>query len=223
VNTNRISNERQHNDNMIAVANAGRLSDCRHQLVDVYSGIELQHSDFVIEQIELYRTLSVHLDAIEQTRWIKASIVSDKATSVLRTAVLSGRLPVWRVHNAQEVLLTPLLLDNNNIKYGIFKSYHRPEPDMQGAYLWVKDRDWRKFLASVTPQKDGIAGRPNLTDEAVQLHESRCSTGQAISPLSKEAKAIHSILAELHKDDPNWRLKSDSIAKALRNHAKCQK
>ena len=134
MNTNRISNERQHNDNMIAVANAGRLADCRHQLVGVYSDIELQTSDSLVEQFELYRTLSVHLDATEQTRWIKASIMSDKATSVLRTAILSGRLPVWRVHNAQEVLLTPLLLDNDNIKYGIFKSYHRPEPDMQGAY-----------------------------------------------------------------------------------------
>jgi hypothetical protein len=220
VNANRISNERQHNDNMIAVTNAARLSDCHRQLVDNYDSVELQSSDYVTGQIELYRTLSAHLDPKERARWIKASIMSDKALSSLQTAILAGKLSVWRVHNAQEVSLTPLHLDKQNIQYGIYKSYQHPAPDMQGAYLWVKVSDWRTFLAAVTPQQTRFPGRPNQRNQALQLHETRLQDGTANSTVAKEARAIHSIMVERHKDDPDWSYAPESIAKALREHKK---
>lgn len=214
---NRVGNERQQNDNMIAVKHAVRLSDCHFQLAHNYADLEMQPSDYVTAQMEMYRNISAHLAPDERARWIKASIMSDKSTSNLRHAINSGRLPIWRIHNAQEVSLTPILLDNGNINYGIYKAFQHPEPDMQGAYLWVKENDWQIFLAAVTPQRPRHAGRPNKRNEALQLHESRVHHGNADPITAGEARAIHAMLAERHKGDPNWSYAVESIAKALRD------
>jgi hypothetical protein len=151
LNANRISNERQHNDNMIAVENAILLSDCRRGLFDIFMSTDLHPSDFVEAQIHCYQSLSAHLDPDEQVRWMKASIMSDKATDHIRSAISLGRLPVWRIHNVKEVSLTPLLLDHGNIIYGIYKSYQNPAPEMQGAHLWIKNDDWLKYVSAVAP------------------------------------------------------------------------
>lgn len=72
---------------MIAVINAVRLSDCYLELARIYEAMELKSSDSVVEQMELYRRMSGHLESNEQVRWIKANIMSDKAITSLRNAV----------------------------------------------------------------------------------------------------------------------------------------
>lgn len=57
-------------------------------------------------------------------------------------------LTLWRTHCGKEVQITAERLIPQDIQYGIYKSIERPEPDMQGARLWVKDTDWELFLVN---------------------------------------------------------------------------
>lgn len=91
---------------------------------------------------------------------------------------------------------------------------------MQGAYLWVKDRDWRIFLAAVAPPNTLNPGRPNKRNEALELHKIRMQNGRANPVATREAREIHSILVERYKSDPDWSYDVESIAKALRDYKK---
>lgn len=150
----RIGNTRQQNDNLIAVRNAKRLGECCQELTGFFEQTELQPTDYVPLQMATYRSMTrAGPDNPEGEAWIKSCIMSDKSVETLRRAIESGNFTIWRVHEAQEVPIAPIRLnDNNIIKYGIFIECNYPKPDMDGAYLWVKLSDWRSFLAPiVTP------------------------------------------------------------------------
>ena len=145
--TSKIGTARQQDDNKIAVVNAKSLAECWQELSAIFEQTELQSADYQPEQLATYRAMRAEPDDPDAQAWIKSCIMADKANDALRVAFHHGELPLWRVHDAREVPVAPDVLDRNNVKYGIFKTYERPEPDMQGARLWVKRPDWEVFLA----------------------------------------------------------------------------
>jgi hypothetical protein len=149
--------------------------------------------------------------------------MSAKATNLLQSAIECGRLTLWRVHNGSEVQLTPERLLTNDIKYGVYKPYERPEPDMYGARLWVKADNWIAFLTRLKGPAARNAGRPNQRDEAIALHLERLAAGQACAGKGQEAKAIRALLAEKHNGEEDWSYSIDSIQRAIREHVSSNK
>ena len=147
MNKSKIGNARQQDDNRIAVLNAKNLAECHQELSAIFSQAELQSADYQPAQIATYRSMRADPDSLDAQAWIKTCVMDDKATDTLREAIAQGCLPIWQIHDARETLMARAILDPNNVKYGIFKTYERPEPDMQGAKLWVKLPDWESFLA----------------------------------------------------------------------------
>lgn len=70
--------------------------------------VELSPSDYVAEQMDMYRALRGGADTPEAHQSIKACIMQDKATRALQSAIAQGVLQIWRVHEAREVLLAPV-------------------------------------------------------------------------------------------------------------------
>jgi hypothetical protein len=214
---NKIGNARQQDDNRIAVQNAKGLGTCCQELAAFFTTQELQQGDFVSEQMAAYQAMVTQrtqgwvdvpsepmaLDSFDQESQdrIKRFIMSDKAVRRLRAAIIEGELPIWRIHDAREVMVTPQRLDPGNIQYGVFKTFERPEPDMQGALLWVKITDWEKYLASYTTavprfteteRKDWIRNCSNMAGDAAYKkykHEPRFD-GTKQAEFRKEWTAI---------------------------------
>lgn len=153
-----IGNARQQNDNFIGVTSALGLGECHRQLVDVFIARDLLPTDYSPEQIAYYEALATREDGSIDGEAVKANIILHKAIALLHNAIADAQLRVWRIHDAREVALAPLRLDEGNIRYGIFKTNERPEPDMQGAKLWVKKADWGAFLASLAEFLDTKIG-----------------------------------------------------------------
>lgn len=140
-----IGNARQQDDNRIAVRDAKSLAECWQELCSIFTRANLQSADPT--QLANYRAMRADPDSPDSQAWIKSCIIADRVTDTLRKAIVYGDLPIWRVNDAREVLVARTLLEPGNVRHGIFKSHERPEPDMQGAKLWVKLLDWERFLA----------------------------------------------------------------------------
>lgn len=149
----KIGNARQQDDNRIAVLNAIPLGDCYRQLTDIFRERELRPTDIIDEFRQMYNIIGVNCDPCIANDSDKSVIAADKATNTLRNAIAKGQFRVWRVHDAKELPVTAMLLDHDNVRYGIFKSFERPEPDMQGATLWVKLPEWEHWIkAQILPK-----------------------------------------------------------------------
>ena len=155
---NKIGNARQQDDNRIAVGNALGLGECHRQLADQLMARDLLPTDYAAEQKAFYEAIATKEDGTIDDEAVKANIMLHKAIVFLRNAIAAGDLPVWRIHETREVPLAPMTLDDDNIRYGIFTTFERPEPDMQGATLWVKKADWEHFLGSVAAFSDTKIG-----------------------------------------------------------------
>lgn len=162
----KIGDARQQNDNLIAVTNALGLGECHGHLVDLLMARDLLPTDYIAEQKAQYEAFFIREDGSIDGEAVKASIMLHKAIVLLRNAIAAGELTVWRIYEARAVALAPLRLDEGNIRYGIFKTYEHPEPDMQGAKLWVKKADWAAFIASNTQFLD-----TNIRDKKTEKPE----------------------------------------------------
>ncbi|MCB1430159.1 MAG: hypothetical protein KDJ66_13715 [Nitratireductor sp.] len=181
-----IGNERQLADNDIAIVDARPLSECWSQLS---------------ERVESTLVLPDDLPgSAEQQRRTRAVIAREQAARKLRSAISDGQLRIWRVHGTQPVPITPRELLLQNIKTGVFKTYDRPThdkngmpepPEMQGALLWVKESDWRRFQTRLLGSK---GGRPPETDwdSMKELAENALSAHPDIS----RSKLADSLVAE---------------------------
>lgn len=156
--TSFIGNARQQADNDIAVLNAVTLGKCCQHLADRLSADDLHPSDYLPEQKAHFEVMSGLTHGTPDANWVKANLLHDKAVRLLRDAIAGGALQLWRVHLGHEVPLTPMTLDEGNIRYGIFKSLGHPDKEMQGATLWVKQPDWQSFMAMIESQRADIGG-----------------------------------------------------------------
>jgi hypothetical protein len=150
-------NARQHADNSIAVLDALQLVQCWQELKNLYEKSRLRPSDCRKGQIPFYRKHGSGTNTDEARCWIKAAIMGDKAVRVLRVAISSGDLPLWRIQEAHEVPVAAPDLEPRSIRTGVFQTFERPValedgtiklPEMQGALLWVKRVDWERFLSA---------------------------------------------------------------------------
>lgn len=160
-----IGNSRQQNDNLIAVPNARRLGDLCLALTDRFKPASRA-------EIEAGRK---GLFGVYDLEWLAQVRAEAKAIHILQGAIGTGELRLWRVHDGRDVQIVPLRLLHNDIRYGIFKTFDRPEPDMQGAWLWVKEEDWEVFLARLQQPADGHAierapqsGRPRKMEAVIE-------------------------------------------------------
>ncbi|MEC7817152.1 MAG: hypothetical protein VX454_00635 [Pseudomonadota bacterium] len=165
---NKIGNARQQDDNRIAVGNALGLGECHRQLADQFMARDLLPTDYVAEQKAHYEAFATREDGSIDGDAVKVNIMLHKAIVLLRNAIADGQLRIWRIHKAREVALAPLRLDEGNIRYGVFKTNGRPEPDMEGALLWVKKADWESFLESVAGFSDTKIGDKKIEKPARQ-------------------------------------------------------
>lgn len=146
-----IADLRQQNDNLIAVLDAHPLDTCCRRLIQAFQLIETGAS-------AAFPSLKSNL----------------KAEHVLRSAIAGGDLQIWRIHNAREVPFSPIDLLESNIRFGIFKSFERPQLDMQGAKIWVKRADWETFLeklehpAGRTTNMDNVPPNRQLDHEKIK-------------------------------------------------------
>ena len=175
VDRSRIGNQRQQDDNLIAVSDAVRLGDCCRLLTAMLEREELAEGDYLPEQLAMYKAMRGAAEDAASSAWIKACIMADKAVSLIRQAISDGQLRMWRIHDAREVQFAPIVLDRENVKSGIFKSLERPEPEAQGACLWVKASNWDRFVHSFMPA-EAVTSSVNDTlpsDEAIvgKMHE----------------------------------------------------
>lgn len=177
----KIGNARQQDDNHIAVINALGLGECHSQLVDLLMARDLLPTDYVAEQKAQYEAFATREDGSIDAEAVKTNIMAHKAIAILRNAIAAGDLTIWRIHKAREVALAPLWLEEGNIRYGIFKTYEHPEPDMQGAKLWVKKADWELFCASTAEFSD-----TNIRDKKTEKPE-RKKRGPKPNPYWPEA------------------------------------
>lgn len=198
--SSKIGSARQQDDNRIAVLDAIRLGDCWQELSAIFDRAEVEPSDDCPGQLETYGHLRGGDDNPEARQWIKTCIMQEKAVRVLKSAIASGHLKIWRIHAAQEVGFAPDELENDNIKYSVFKSSERPEPDMQGADLWVKSAHWAAFLATLEDapslKKSGGKVPPNrqLDHEEISRHAAAMLAEQ---PGLSKGSAAASIVADL--------------------------
>lgn len=160
-----IGNTRQQNDNLIAVLDAERLGDCCFELIEQFAAVALTE----IEEG------NGSLFGITDPIWLAQNRALGRAVYLLQRAIEAGDLRLWRIHDGREVQIVPLRLLNNDIRYGIFNTSYRPEPEMQGAWLWVKVTDWQSFLASIpmsagtdVPDRRSQGGRPRILETVVE-------------------------------------------------------
>lgn len=206
--TSKIGNARQQDDNRMAVTNAKGLGECWQELCATFEQAELQSIDYQPEQMAMYRSMRAEPDSPEALAWTKSSIMADKATHTLRENIAYGDLPIWRMHNAREVIVAPAVLERDNVRYGIFKSNERPEPDMQGANLWVKFSDWKSFLArAVLPDPAKPRHPPN--EPFVTLSEALSWIAFGVS---MDSDMMHAVL---DLDKYNERVPQDAVKAAL--------
>lgn len=175
VDGSKIGNQRQQDDNLIAVSEAVRLGNCCRLLTAMLERDKLSEDDYTPEQFAMYKAMRGAAEDAASLAWIKACIMADKAVSFIRQAIADGQLRIWRIHEAREVQFAPILLDRENIRCGIFKSFERPEPDAQGACLWVKASDWNRLLHSFMPVEAVTSSVNDIlpSDEAIvgKMHE----------------------------------------------------
>lgn len=180
----KIGNARQQDDNRIAVAHAFGLGDCYRELSMIFARGELSPTDYVPAQLAHYEGLAAGIkwptdpEELTQARrdWVKCAIMGDKAANFLQFLIADGALQLWRIHEAREVAVTPVKLDSGNVKNGIYKSFERPEPDMQGAFLWVKRTDWALILSAIE-----AAPQPDATGDSAPA-KARKKPGKAPDP-----------------------------------------
>ena len=175
VDQSKIGNQRQQDDNLIAVSDAVGLGDCCRLLTAILERNELVEDDYLPEQLAMYKAMRGPDEDAASEAWVKACIMADKAVSLIRQSISDGQLRIWRIHDAREVQFAPIVLDRNNIKYGIFKSFERPEPDAQGACLWVKESDWNRLTHLLLSAEAVTAAANDMlpSDEAIvaKMHE----------------------------------------------------
>lgn len=162
----KIGNARQQDDNRFAVSNALRLGECHHLLAGQLTTRDDMPLDYVPGQKAIYEALATDEDGQVDEAWVWANISADKATELLRDAIAEGKLHLWCIHYGNEIALAPNRLDDGNIRNGIFKTYEFPEPDLQGAALWVKRSLWRSFLASVA--ESAQSSDANIGDKKIK-------------------------------------------------------
>lgn len=180
--TSFIGNARQQADNDIAVLNAVTLGKCFQLLADRLSADDLHPSDYLPEQREHYEVMSGPTHGTPDADWVKANLSRDKAVRLLRDAIAGGALQLWRVHNGHEVPLTPMMLDEGNIRYGIFKSLGHPDKEMQGATLWVKHADWQSFIAMIESQRADADGDFHNRKSEIKTKPNRKKPGPQPDP-----------------------------------------
>lgn len=189
---NLIGNARQQNDNLIAVADAISLGDC----------FQMLEASFISADD---RAVTPPGCADTPEAYSARVAAMFNAGNLLRRAISDGALAVWRIHEAAEVMLAPINLDFDNVRYGIYKAHRDPEPDMQGARLWVKREHWSAFLSKIalddqsSESSDAQTGRPRIVEEVAAKLEGlypdpdtrgRISAKAAAQAVSKEGLQV---------------------------------
>ena len=228
----KIGNARQQDDNRIAVGNALGLGECHRQLADQFMARDLLSTDYVAEQKAYYEAFATREDGSIDGEAVKANIMLHKAIVLLRNAIAAGDLTIWRIHEAREVAVAPMRLDEGNIQYGIFKTNEYPEPDMEGAKLWVKKADWEAFIALKTQfldtntrdkktdkperKKPGPKPHPHWV-EAIRLTiDEATKGGYKRPPLRGEKEGLITILCRHMDEMTNQTFSRDTARKRLR-------
>ena len=152
--TSKLGNARQLDDNLKAMPGAKPLGDCCEELIGLIEKelIEPSERDARIEQNFSGLT---NLESPGGQHWLDRTLALESAVSAIQSAIAGGDLTVWFLEHSLPIQLAPATLENGNVRYGIFKTHQHPEPEMQGAKLWVKAGDWRQFLTTFASGRRG--------------------------------------------------------------------
>jgi hypothetical protein len=161
MNLTKIGNARQQADSGIAVVNAQPLAHCWLELKQALTRLGTRPADLPVKDLVLYGAMHPDPDSPEGQAWIENCLINDLAALELRLSVANGALPIWRIHDAREVMVAPVVLDQDNVRYGIFKTHERPAPEWEGARLWVKRPDWEAFMATNVVPDPAIPRAPS--------------------------------------------------------------
>ena len=145
--TSKIGNARQQDDNLKAVPDAKPLGDCCQELIGLIEKELIEPGEKDARMAQFYGGLP-SLDSQHGQEWLNRTLALESATLAILEAIERGALTVWYVEHSQPTPLAPVALESGNVRYGVFKTHQHPEPEMQGAKLWVKAHDWRQFLAT---------------------------------------------------------------------------
>jgi hypothetical protein len=163
LNPNKIGNARQQADNGIAVLNAQCLGHCWLELKQALARLGTRPQNLPIGNLASYGAMHCNLDSPEGQAWVANCLIDELASLQLRQSVADGALQIWRIHEAREVPVAPVVLDNGNVRYGVFKTREHPVPEWDGAKLWVKRADWDAFMAANFVPDPAVSRAPSTT------------------------------------------------------------
>ena len=195
-----IGNPRQQADNDIAVADALPLSKCWQQL------------QATLKAAVLVAPSRKRPDNADRQRWINAWDASDMATLELSSAIADGVLQIWRINNAREVPVTPKELLPSTIRSGVFRSYERridekgeSKPlEMQGAVLWVKVADWKRFHAKSKRLRGDVPPNRQLDHDLIKAMADKYREDRPDLSIGSAAASIVKDLGPNPKNGNPW-------------------
>jgi hypothetical protein len=245
MNRNFIGNERQLSDNTIAVLDAVSLSECYELLHARLVEMGLSQTDYydrnvfaVLSPVAQQQngifaeigtdyvqkaTQIIEAASSEQLQTLRKQIDGDKAVHYLKDSIANGQLNVWRIHNAQEVKVTPMILPSISIHGGTFLSLSNSTSDMNGAKLWVKKADLTNFMKAISKDvtkptvKAETDCKPWLIEQFASDPDKQLSkehfyvrAKSAFPGLSKRAflRVWGSVACEYGRDEPGAKRKS---------------
>lgn len=172
--------------NEIAVPDALPLWECWRELSETYEAFELDPSDYVPEQLAEYGALYGGLPE-GKDEWVKCCVMGDKASNILRNAIVLGNLTVYYIADDQRPApLARLSLNGQEIEVGqrIDWNAGRESPTNR-ALLWVKKADWNGFLSGLLP---GNRAPATKADRAPSVKTARPPSDDAIKAKADEMK-----------------------------------
>ena len=145
--TSKIGNARQQDDNLKAVPNAKPLGDCCQELIGLIEKQIIEPGEKNARMAQFYSGLT-NLDSPHGQDWLDRTLTLESATLAILEAIKREALTVWYVEHSEPTSLAPGALESGSVRHGIYKAHEHPAPEMQGAKLWVKTREWRQFLST---------------------------------------------------------------------------
>lgn len=155
-----------------AVFDAQRLADCTKQLMEAVAALPLATTDTVRPVREFYERLAPQDNpVIQRDAWIERSCNQALAEGGLANELREGCMSVWvatrdgeRECDGRQLFADPQWQTHATMRSGVYRSFERPEHDLEGATLWVKLAAWTQVFPKLLARLEGASLEPRSAD-----------------------------------------------------------